>query len=240
METDRLIRDADPVADWRVDAESPQATAMLAGILAQPRSDTVERPGLAAVRRQPGAVRRMRHRRLAVGGVAAAAVAVALAASTIWIDGPGGATPAYAVTTNPDGSVELIVEWDRLNDPAGLAADLRQAGVPTELRYAEQARPVPFCDPAETERTGEGVNQMSPNGQPVSTDGYVIRPALFPDDSILAISHYSDTATQMTYTMFYLAPTDGTSCALSGVLGSARYTGPSPHPTRVVWPQPAE
>lgn len=27
---------------------------------------------------------------------------------------------------------------------------------------------------------------------------------------------------------------------LSGTLGSARYTGPSPHPMRIVWPQPAK
>ncbi|ROO62715.1 hypothetical protein EDC02_4703 [Micromonospora sp. Llam0] len=241
METDRLMRDADPVADWRVDAESPQAAAMLAGILAQPRSDAAQPSGVTAVRRQPtAAVRRVRHRRLVLGGVAAAAVAVALAASTIWLDGPGGATPAYAVTTNSDGSVELIVEWDRLNDPAGLAADLRRAGVPTELRTRRPGRPVPFCDPAGTERTGEGLNNMSPSGEPISTDGYVMRPALFPDNSVLVISHYFDPATHTTYTVFYLAPTDGRSCALSGLLGSARYTGPSPHPTKVLWPQPGE
>ncbi|WFE26333.1 hypothetical protein O7623_23795 [Solwaraspora sp. WMMD791] len=240
METDRLIREADPVADWRVDAESSQATAMLAGILAQPRSDTAQPSGTTGVRRPRAAVRRVRHRRLMLGGVAAAAVAVALAASTIWLDGPGGATPAYAVTANPDGSVELIVEWDRLDDPGGIAADLRQAGVPTEVHYDMPARPVPFCDPSETDKTGEGLNNMSPSGEPISTDGYVMRPALFPENSVLTISHYSDPATQTTYTMFYLAPTGGTYCALSGVLGSARYTGPGPHPTRIVWPQPGE
>ncbi|WJK41094.1 hypothetical protein O7608_01130 [Solwaraspora sp. WMMA2056] len=237
METDRLMRDADPVAGWRVDAESSQATAMLAGILAQPRSDTAQPSGLAAVRRPRTAVRRVRHRRLAFGGVAAAAVAVALAASTIWLDGPGGATPAYAVTANPDGSVELIVEWDRLDDPAGLAADLRQAGVPTELRTGLPER---FCPGAGRDYTSEALNKLGPEGEPVSTDGYVMQPELFPDGSVLVISTHADPQTQFFYTMMYLAPAGSTSCTLSGTLGSARYTGPSPHPTTMWWPQPAE
>lgn len=237
METDRLIRDADPVAGWRVDAESPQATAMLAGILAQPRSDAAQPSGMSAVRHPRAAVRGVRHRRLMLGGVAAAAVAVALAASTIWLDGPGGAAPAYAVTTNPDGSVELIVEWDRLDDPAALAADLRQAGVPTELRSGLPQR---FCPGAAGSYTSEALNQLGPLGEPVSTDGYAMQPELFPDGSVLVISAHADTQTQFSYTMMYLAPAGSTSCTLSGMLGRTRYTGPGPHPTRIVWPQPAE
>ncbi|MFY1696387.1 hypothetical protein [Solwaraspora sp. WMMA2101] len=238
METDRLMRDADPVADWRVDAESSQATAMLAGILAQPRSDAAQPSGLAAVRRPRTAGRRVRHRRLAFGGVAAAAVAVALAASTIWLDGPGGATPAYAVTANPDGSVGLMVDWDRLNDPAGLAADLRQAGVPTELRTGLPER---FCPGVDARGyTSEALNKLGPEGEPVSTDGYAMQPELFPEGSVLVISTHADTETQFFYTTMYLAPADATSCTLSGTLGRMRYTGPGSHPTRIVWPQPGE
>lgn len=231
METDRLIRDADPVADWRVDAESPQATAMLAGILAQPRSDAAQRSGLAAVRRPRAALRRVRQRRLALGGVAAAAVAIALAASTFWIDGPGGATPAYAVTTNPDGSVELTVEWERLDDPAGLAADLRQAGVPTELRYATDAQPVPVClDSAGRQRTDAALTSRSRSEGTAIVDGYRIRPDLFPDGSVMIISTFADSARQVTYAMLYLAPVDDTSCTYLGSLVTTLYLEPGMRP----------
>ncbi|MFY1634593.1 hypothetical protein ACN27F_15170 [Solwaraspora sp. WMMB335] len=67
-----------------------------------------------------------------------------------------------------------------------------------------------------------------------------MQPELFPEGSVLVISTYADTQTQFFYTMMYLAPADSTSCALSGTLGRTRYTRPSPHPTRVGWPQPAE
>ncbi|MFV2126752.1 hypothetical protein O7621_02330 [Solwaraspora sp. WMMD937] len=231
METDRLMRDADPVADWRVDAESPQAAAMLAGILAQPRSDVAQPSGMPAVRRQPAAVRRVRHRRLAFGGAAAAAVAVALAASTVWLDGPGGATPAYAVTANPDGSVGLMVDWDRLNDPAGLAADLRQAGVPTELRYARDAQPVAVClDSAGQQRADAALTSRSRSERTALADGYRIRPELFPDGSVMVVSTFSDSATQVTYTMLYLAPADDTSCTYLGSRVSTRYTKPGMRP----------
>ncbi|MFV2088490.1 hypothetical protein [Micromonospora sp. LOL_021] len=231
METDRLMRDADPVADWRVDAESPQAAAMLAGILAQPRSDVAQPSGVTGVRQQPTTTRQLRHRRLAFGGVAAAAVAVALAASTVWLAGPGGATPAYAVTTNSDGSVELIVEWDRLNDPAGLAADLRQAGVPTELRYARDAQPVAVClDSAGQQRADAALTSRSRGERTARADGYRIRPDLFPDESVMVVSTFSDSATQVTSTMLYLAPADDTSCTYLGSRVSARYTIPGMRP----------
>lgn len=231
METDRLIRDADPVAGWRVDAESPQATAMLAGILAQPRSDAAQPSGMSAVRHPRAAVRGVRHRRLMLGGVAAAAVAVALAASTIWLDGPGGAAPAYAVTTNPDGSVELIVEWRRLDDPAGLAADLRQAGVPTELRYARDAQPVSVClDPQGEQRTAAALTSRSRSEGTANADGYRIRPDLFPDGSIMVISTFADSATRVTYTMLYLAPVDDISCTYLASLVTTLYLEPGMRP----------
>ncbi|MFV2106336.1 hypothetical protein [Micromonospora sp. LOL_015] len=221
------MRDADPAADWRVDAESPQAAAMLVGILAQPRSDAAQPAGVTGVRQQPTTTRQLRHRRLAFGGVAAAAVAVALAASTVWLAGPGGATPAYAVTTNSDGSVELIVEWDRLNDPAGLAADLRQAGVPTELRYARDAQPVAVClDSAGQQRADAALTSRSRSERTASADGYRIRPDLFPDGSVMVISTFADGATQVTYTTLYIAPADDTSCTYLGSRVSTLYTEP--------------
>ncbi|MDG4768370.1 hypothetical protein O7632_30395 [Solwaraspora sp. WMMD406] len=121
------------------------------------------------------------------------------------------------MTTNPDGSVELIVEWDRLDDPAGLAADLRQAGVPTEVRTGLPER---FCPGVDARGyTSEALNRLGPEGKPVSTDGYTMQPELFPDGSILVISTYADTQTQVFYTMMYLAPAASTSCTLTGTLG---------------------
>ncbi|MEU7589507.1 hypothetical protein AB0A95_24815 [Micromonospora sp. NPDC049230] len=234
MMGDRLMREADPVADWRVDPESSQAQVMLAGILATSQNGDAERSWLAPERRR-GVTRQMRRRRIALGG--AATVAVALGTLfTLGSGGPNGAAAAYAITPKPDGAVELTVRWEQLDDVGGLAATLRDAGVPTELRSGV---PASFCaPPTDRDRNGQALNQLGPNSEQISFDGYLMRPRLFPEGSTLVISTFSEPATQMTYTMLYLAPVGSPSCALNGPLGNARYTGPGPHPTRIVWPGP--
>lgn len=77
-----------------------------------------------------GSPRRITGRRLAVGaavaGVAAAgAVAVPLVA--------GSATPAYAITTNPDGSV--TVKINEFRHPDRLQADLAARGIRSDITY---------------------------------------------------------------------------------------------------------
>jgi hypothetical protein len=233
MVSDRLLREADPVADWHVDAESSQAQVMLAGILATPRN--AEGSGLASQARR-GTTWQVWCRRVALGG--AAALAAILAVSTPWSGGPNGTAAAYAVTVKPDGSVELTVRWEQLGNVGGLAARLRAAGVPTEVRSGMPAR---FCaGPADRDRASEALNKLSPAGEPVSRDGYLMQPKLFPEGSILVISTFTDQATDVTYTMLYLAPTGPTACALTYPLGSALYTGPGPQPTIIEWPVPAE
>ncbi|WBC13794.1 hypothetical protein O7600_22105 [Micromonospora sp. WMMA1998] len=237
MMSDRSLRAADPAADWRVDPQSTRAQQMLTGILATPHDVNADL-SRRLPERQRGTTRRVWRRRIAFGGGAALAVTVAM--STLWNGEPNGATAAYAVTAKPDGSVELTVRWEQLRNVGGLATKLRQAGVPTVVT---SSRPDRVCAaPADRDRASEALNKQNPNGQPASLDGYVMRPKLFPEGSTLVISTFSDTATQLTYTMFYLAPTGSTSCTLSGTLGSVRYTGPGPHPTRlrITWPEPAE
>ncbi len=82
----------------------------------------------------------------------------------------------------------------------------------------------------------EALNKMNPNREPASRGGYVMAPRLFPEDSTLVISTFFDKSNHTVWTIFYLAPTGSTSCALSGQLGKGEYTGPEPRPTRVTFP----
>jgi hypothetical protein len=239
MESGKLLSEADPVADWRVDPESAEAKAMLAGILATARDGHVEQSGLV-LRRPRGTALRVRRRRIAFGG--AAAVVLTVVMSTLWSGGPVGTDAAYAVTAKPDGSVELTLRWDQLENVSQLAARLRQAGVPTEVRSSMPAR---FCNAsADRDRTADALNdalnKRASDGEPVSSDGYLMRPKLFPEGSILVIAAFFDPATQVRYKWLYLAPVGSTDCALNYPLGSALYTGSDPHPPNITWPNPAE
>ncbi|MBB5082031.1 hypothetical protein [Nonomuraea endophytica] len=64
-------------------------------------------------------------RMLVAAGAAAAVVATPLIVAT--------GTPAYAVTTNPDGTITLAV--NELRDPDALEADLRAAGVAADVTF---------------------------------------------------------------------------------------------------------
>jgi hypothetical protein len=70
-------------------------------------------------------------RRLALVGATAAVLAVAAAAGVPFLT--GGSDPAYAVSTNGDGTV--TVEINALSDAAGLERKLREAGIPAVVRY---------------------------------------------------------------------------------------------------------
>ncbi|MFI9558040.1 hypothetical protein [Nonomuraea endophytica] len=64
-------------------------------------------------------------RLLVAAGAAAAVVATPLIVAT--------GTPAYAVTTNPDGTITVAV--NELRDPDALEADLRAAGVAADVTF---------------------------------------------------------------------------------------------------------
>jgi len=70
-------------------------------------------------------------RRLALGGGVAALLAVAAGAGVPFLS--DGAAPAYAVSTNDDGTV--TVEISSLSDAAGLESKLRDAGVRAVVQY---------------------------------------------------------------------------------------------------------
>src|SRR5437867_1311857 len=75
---------------------------------------------------------RARSRRpLVLAGSMAAVLAAATGAGVPFL--VGGAAPAYAVTTNDDGTVS--VEINSLSDAAGLESKLREAGIPAVVQY---------------------------------------------------------------------------------------------------------
>ena len=93
---------------------------MLAHILAIPR--TAPASGGPAVRR-PASVKR-----IAVGGlIAAAAVTATLAAPMPWSGHPNPAD-AFAVQRHRDGSVSVVVHWKQLAHPAELQGAVDKAG----------------------------------------------------------------------------------------------------------------
>jgi hypothetical protein len=91
-------------------------------VAANPRPTTVAsgRPALA---------RRWRRPLMVAGGLAAAAVA---SATVIGFGEDGGAT-AWAVTPNDDGTVTVVIY--SLSDADGLERQLRDAGVPADVKY---------------------------------------------------------------------------------------------------------
>lgn len=69
--------------------------------------------------------------RLVLAGSIVALAAVAAGAGVLLL--AGGATPAYAVSTNDDGTV--TVEINSLSDAAGLESKLREAGIHAVVQY---------------------------------------------------------------------------------------------------------
>jgi hypothetical protein len=118
------LRNADPAAATPVDALETDADqlALLTEILDSPDDRSSAQPDHARRRRMP---------RLALAGAVVAAVAATAIAGVIPVPWWHGQAPsaAYAVTKNPDGTVDVTVRWNQLHDPDALSARLRQAGV---------------------------------------------------------------------------------------------------------------
>ena len=113
------------------------------------------------------------------GGVAATLAAVTAGVLVL----SAGAQPAYAVTTNPDGSV--TVEIDSLADAAGLQAKLQAAGVNAVVQYLPAGKTCkrPWFTPAgrtggtygsEVARSGDGKTSFTISGDRPSGTTLVI------------------------------------------------------------------
>ena len=117
------LRNADPAAATPVDALETDADrlALLTEILDSADDRGSAHPDHARPRRIP----------LALAGAVVAAVAATAIAGVIPVPWWHGQAPsaAYAVTKNPDGTVDVTVRWNQLHDPDALNARLRQAGV---------------------------------------------------------------------------------------------------------------
>jgi hypothetical protein len=93
-------------------------------------------------------------RRLALAGAGAVLAAIA-AVALVQLAG-GGATPAYAVNKNDDGTV--TVEISSLSDAAGLENKLRDAGIPAVVQYLPPGKackqPWPTAIPPSDDHSG--------------------------------------------------------------------------------------
>ncbi|ABW14432.1 hypothetical protein Franean1_5073 [Parafrankia sp. EAN1pec] len=112
----RLLAGAAGTANAPTHAESN--AVMGADCTRPPRLDVLERVD------DPGTPPRRRRRALRLGVVGAAAAAVSLTAALVL---PGSASPAYALSEEPDGTVK--VQINEFRQAKQLEADLRAAGI---------------------------------------------------------------------------------------------------------------
>jgi hypothetical protein len=113
FDTSTALRTADPAAGIHPDPSAPEATRILAGVLATPRMTR----------------RRSRAPRRAIVG-SALAVCAALAVFVGVGSNPAShlGQAAYSVTRSTDGTVHVVVRWSALRDPAALQRALDRAG----------------------------------------------------------------------------------------------------------------
>ena len=111
-----MLRANDPAADADPSATSSVAAAMLADILSTPR--------------KAESATRTRHL-IRGGALVGTAAAISLALPVFW---PGGDNPssaaAYTVDRNPDGSVDVAIDYADFRDPAALQQSLDDQGIP--------------------------------------------------------------------------------------------------------------
>lgn len=128
--------------------------------------------------------------RLGVAAVSVAAVsAAAIAADVVsWPWSHDGAeSTAYAVTKQADGSVEVKVRLDELQDARGLQAHLREAGVPAVV-LVESKRGTCSQPPMHGIVVDEAaIRPVTQWDGPRPTDVMVIRPTLLPAGSTVVV-----------------------------------------------------
>ena len=97
-------------------------------LLTELRREVAEHPALSPAPKS----RPRRRRRVVVTGVAAT-VAATVAAIGLTPDGGPTVAPAFAVETNPDGSVDLVIH--RLDDADGIEAALATHGIDATVHF---------------------------------------------------------------------------------------------------------
>ena len=164
-------------------------------LLAELRREVVERSAGAAPERQParpllGAGWR---RRVALAGAVATALAVGVGVGVPLLSGD---SPAYAVTSNADGTV--TVEIRDLRDAAGLERELREAGLPAVVRYLPLGKAckepwfTPFTGEAGPSKgsvtLGSGAGTSAKGDPPLSPARFTIDPGDLPAGVTLVIT----------------------------------------------------
>ena len=132
-----------------------------------------------------------RRRRLVLAGSVAVLLAAGAGAGVPFLS--GGASPAYAVSRNDDGTV--TVEISSLSDASGLQRRLREAGVSAVVQYLPPGKtckepwltrafePAPASSPVFTKEIKGGV-ERTPDGQ----TRFTISKDLPPDDTLVIMT----------------------------------------------------
>jgi len=142
---------------------------------------------------------RMRPRiALAAVTVAAAAVAGTLIVQPWHKSGPALGNAAYSVTLRSDGSVNIVIRWSQLRDPAKLQADLDAAGAPVRiltgtaiLGQIDDSPPIPRCaEPYSGVGYSAKAVQWDFPDQASEVNGIVVSPQYFPEHGTFVIEAY--------------------------------------------------
>jgi hypothetical protein len=131
-----------------------------------------------------------RARRIVIVALAVATVGgAAFAADVVTWPWSRGATEsmAYGITRHADGSVDVLIKWGEVKDPAALQAQLRAAGIPVVVLVES---PTGTCHEPPQEGTMAGyaaINTIPRSTAEQRDEGFVIRPSLLPPGSTIVI-----------------------------------------------------
>lgn len=190
-------------------------------------TDPAERPAPAVRAPIP------RRPRLAAGGVALAAVAV----GAVVMSAQGPAAPAYAVTSNSDGTVSLTV--NRIGDPATANRDLRATGTRAVIMLPSSEEDCPWekRGRALSVTLAEAYRELATVTRSAEDSVVRIRPASIPADAVLIVVPREPGAQPEQWLSWFAAP--GPTCVPSRmsawrfgpVPGGSPGTGPAATPT---------
>jgi len=161
-------------------------------LLASITSTRRETPARGPIRMRP---------RIAVAAVtvAAAAVGGTLIAQPWHHSGPRLGNAAYRVTPHADGSVDIVIRWSQLRDPAKLQADLDAAGAHVRILIGtetigdpDSSPPVPPCaKPFYGVGYSAKAVQWDFPDRASEVNGIVVRPKYFPAGGTFVIEAFT-------------------------------------------------